>query len=290
MKTSRRSRIFRQRVQQVEGETSRIRQDVLAVEEPLEIRLTSPQLSDPVPISVTMRTPGDDFELAAGFLFTEGILPSHNLIHSITYCQEPKVDGEQHYNIVNVRLQSGAPLDLKRLTRHFYTGSSCGVCGKASLEAIRVQGVQPLPGGFCVDVSIISRLGKALRREQQIFEQTGGLHAAGQFDADGNLIALREDVGRHNAVDKLFGHAFLNGQTPLHRSILMVSGRTSFEIMQKAAVAGVPIVAAVSAPSSLACDLARKFNITLIGFARSDRFNLYSCGERIRSIGANQPK
>lgn len=277
-----RSRAAKGWVQQVEGNVSRRVRDVLTVEEPLEIRLVLPRISDPVPIAVTMRTPGNDFELAAGFLFTEGILNSKNSIHRITYCRDPQVDGTQQFNIVNVNLNPGVSIELERLKRNFYTSSSCGVCGKASLEAIRVRGVEPVHEEWTIPASVIPRLGEVLRREQEIFEKTGSLHAAGWFDPAGKLLALREDVGRHNAVDKLIGRLFLTGRTPLSEGILMVSGRTSFEIMQKAAVAGIPIVTAVSAPSNLACKVAKEFGITLIGFARGERFNIYTGGRRIR--------
>ncbi|PTX58879.1 FdhD protein [Melghirimyces profundicolus] len=281
MRGTTRSRTAKRRVRHVEGKRERRIRDSLAVEEPMEIRLVFPSLPEPVPVAVTMRTPGNDFELAAGFLFTEGILTEKDAIHTITYCRDPEVDGDQQYNIVNVNLRSGFTPDLKRLQRNFYTSSSCGVCGKASLEAIRVRGVEPVKGDFTLPGSVISRFGHALRREQAVFEKTGGLHAAGWFDRTGGLVALREDVGRHNAVDKLLGHAFLTGKTPLSQGVLMVSGRTSFEIMQKAAVAGVPVVTAVSAPSSLACEVAEEFGMTLIGFAREERFNIYTGGSRI---------
>ncbi|OYD06771.1 formate dehydrogenase accessory sulfurtransferase FdhD [Paludifilum halophilum] len=276
-----RKRTSKRRVQQVRSHSIRIRQDALAVEEPMEIRLSFPELDEPFPVAVTMRTPGNDFELAAGFLLTEGILSSADEVHSITYCRDPQTDGRQQYNIVNIRLRPGISVDRNRLQRHFFTNSSCGVCGKASLDAIRIQGIHPVSGDLLIRPSVIHGLGDALRREQDIFDQTGGLHAAGWFDPSGTLIALREDVGRHNAVDKLLGHAFLEKKTPLSDAILMVSGRTSFEIMQKAAVAGIPVVCAVSAPTSLACDTAREFNITLIGFARGERYNIYTGRHRI---------
>jgi FdhD protein len=278
-----RSKASRLRVQSVEGNILRYRQDALVVEEPLEIRLVFPNMEEPVPISVTMRTPGNDFELAAGFLFTEGILKSPEAIHRITYCTDPEVDGEQQYNIVNVFLRSETSFDPAQLQRHFYTTSSCGICGKASLEAIRVRGVPPIKADWTVDASIIHRLGERLREAQDVFEKTGGLHAAGWFNPRGELLAVREDVGRHNAVDKLLGYAFLERKCPLSDAILMVSGRASFEIMQKAAVAGVPVVVAVSAPSSLAREVAREFGMTLIGFARDNRFNIYAGRERIRT-------
>jgi FdhD protein len=277
-----RSRASRLRVQSVKGDTFRYRQDLLAVEEPMEIRLVFPRMEEPVSISVTMRTPGNDFELAAGFLFTEGILKTPEAIHRITYCTDPEVDGEQRYNIVNVFLRSETDFDPAQLKRHFYTTSSCGVCGKASLEAIRVRNVPKIRADWTVPASVIHGMGERLRAEQDVFEKTGGLHAAGWFTPRGELLAIREDVGRHNAVDKLLGYAFLERKCPLSDGILMVSGRASFEIMQKAAVAGVPMVVAVSAPSSLAREVAREFGITLIGFARDNRFNIYTGTERIQ--------
>ncbi|MBO2533733.1 FdhD protein [Planifilum fulgidum] len=277
-----RSKASRLRVQAVKGDSFRYRQDALVVEEPMEIRLVFPQAKEPIPISVTMRTPGNDFELAAGFLFTEGIVKTPEAIHRITYCTDPDADGEQRYNIVNVYLRPETPFDLSQLRRHFYTSSSCGICGKASLEAIRVRNVPKIRAEWSVPASVIHGMGERLRAEQDVFEKTGGLHAAGWFSPEGELLAVREDVGRHNAVDKLLGYAFLERKCPLSDGILMVSGRASFEIMQKAAVAGVPMVVAVSAPSSLAREVAREFGITLIGFARDNRFNIYAGTERIR--------
>ena len=203
-------------------------------------------------------------------------------IHRITYCTDPDADGEQRYNIVNVYLRPETPFDLSQLRRHFYTSSSCGICGKASLEAIHVRNVPKIRAEWSVPASVIHGMGERLRAEQDVFEKTGGLHAAGWFSPEGELLAVREDVGRHNAVDKLLGYAFLERKCPLSDGILMVSGRASFEIMQKAAVAGVPMVVAVSAPSSLAREVAREFGITLIGFARDNRFNIYAGKERIR--------
>jgi len=259
------------------------RSDVLAVEEPLEIRLYPAGGGAFVPVSVTMRTPGHDFELAAGFLRTEGILRAPAQIRAIGYCTDPAVDGAQQYNIVNVALRPDAAYDPQALQRNFYTTSSCGICGKASIEAVRVRGVEAVPvDGFMVDAQTVGRLGEALRGAQTLFERTGGLHAAGLFDGGGRLLAIREDVGRHNAVDKVVGQAFLGGRLPLLRHILMVSGRASFEIVQKAAAAGVPVLAAVSAPSSLACDAADSFGITLLAFVRGSGFTIYSRPERVR--------
>jgi len=276
----------RRRVAQIQDAAIRWRDDVLAVEEPLEIRLYPPGDEAFLRVSVTMRTPGHDFELAAGFLCTEGILEAPDQIQSIRYCADPSLHEEQQYNIVNIFLRPGVPFDPERLRRNFYTTSSCGVCGKASIEAIHVRGITPIADdGFAVDAGVFAHLGDALRRSQSIFDKTGGLHASGLFDGEGRLLVIREDVGRHNAVDKLIGNAFLERKLPLRRHVLMVSGRASFEILQKAAAAGLPVVAAVSAPSSLACDVARAFGMTLVGFVRGNRFNVYSGPERIRSSG-----
>jgi FdhD protein len=276
----------RRRVAHVHDEVVQDRGDVLAVEEPLEIRLYPPDGRPYTQVSVTMRTPGHDFDLAAGFLYTEGILHAPEEIHSLRYCTDPDLDGAQQYNIVNVVLRAGAAYDPELLRRNFYTTSSCGVCGKASIEAIHVRGIRPVADdGLVVEGEIFSRLADRLRGAQAIFEKTGGLHAAALFDAGGTLLALREDVGRHNAVDKVIGHAFLGGMLPLHRHLMMVSGRASFEIMQKAAAAGLPLVAAVSAPSSLACDTARAFGMTLVGFVRGARFSVYTGAQRIRLKG-----
>ncbi len=276
----------RRRVGQVEHGVVRVRDDAVVVEEPLEIRLYPGDASPYLAVSVTMRTPGHDFELAAGFLFTEGVLQDRGQVDRINYCADRTLEQAQRYNIVNVFLRPGVPMDPERLRRNFYTTSSCGVCGKASIEAIQVRGLRPVAqDGFAVDGEVFARVGDVLRRSQAIFERTGGLHAAALFDPGGGLLAVREDVGRHNAVDKLVGHAFLGGALPLSTRLLMVSGRASFEIMQKAAAAGVPVVAAVSAPSSLACDVARAFGMTLVGFVRGDRFCVYAGGHRIRQQG-----
>ena len=276
----------RRRVAHVHEDVVQERGDVLAVEEPLEIRLYPPDGRPYSQVSVTMRTPGHDFDLAAGFLYTEGIVHAPDEIHSLRYCTDPDLDGTQQYNIVNVLLRAGAAYDPERLRRNFYTTSSCGVCGKASIDAIHVRGIGPIAGdGLVVDGEIFSRLADRLRSAQAIFEKTGGLHAAALFDVTGTLLTLREDVGRHNAVDKVIGHAFLGRMLPLHRHLLMVSGRASFEIVQKAAAAGIPLVAAVSAPSSLACDTARAFGMTLVGFVRGARFSVYTGAHRIRLKG-----
>jgi FdhD protein len=255
--------------------------DTLAAEEPLEIRLLWQEDGKVVrkPIAVTMRTPGDDFELAAGFLYGEGILTKQEDVIDVSYCTDE--DEDQAFNIVNVTLRPGLTFDESRLERNFYTTSSCGVCGKAALDALEVQGCAVLPDGPTVGAELICGLPEKLRAAQAVFERTGGLHASGLFRSDGTLVSLREDVGRHNALDKLVGEQFLAGNTPLDGHIVMLSGRASFELLQKALVARIPIVAAVGAPSSLAAQLAEEFNITLAGFVRSDSLNVYAGPQRI---------
>ncbi len=256
------------------GHVSR-RSDLLATEEPLELRLLAG--AERQSVAVTMRTPGADFELAAGFLYGEGIVRSRDDIARISYCTE----AEQHYNTVNVTLRRERLPELARLERHFTTTSACGVCGKASLESLELQAC-PLPGGgFSVTPQLVTGLPDKLRRAQGLFDATGGLHAAALFTRDGELVALREDVGRHNALDKLIGWALLAGLLPLSEHIVLLSGRASFELLQKSLMAGVRVVCAVSAPSSLAVSVAASFNLTLVGFLRGERFNIYAGGERI---------
>ena len=263
----------RVRVLNVEDGARRRRSDRLATEEPMEIRVDEPG-GEQRTIAVTMRTPGHDFELAAGFLLTEGLIGPADL-RGVRYCDVPRE--EQHYNVVTVAVGRALP-DFAQ--RSFYTTSSCGVCGKASLEALDVQ-CAPVAPGPEVDPAVLTALPEELRRVQRVFDRTGGLHAAALFDAGGRLLTSREDVGRHNAVDKVVGAELMAGNLPLAGRILLVSGRASFEIVQKAAVAGIPIVCAVSAPSSLAVDAARRLGITLAGFLRWQRFNVYSHAERI---------
>ncbi|HWC13882.1 MAG TPA: formate dehydrogenase accessory sulfurtransferase FdhD [Actinomycetota bacterium] len=257
------------------------RTDRLATEEPLEIRISLAGTSKT--IAITMRTPGADFELAAGFLFGEGVVARREQIVAISYCKDADLPVEQLYNIVIVELDPTSEIDLRGLDRHFYTSSACGVCGKASLESISLRGVCTIRSDACVSRETILSLPGKLRDDQDVFASTGGLHAAGLFDLSGHLVASREDVGRHNAVDKLVGWALLEGRLPLSDHIMVVSGRSSFEILQKCATAGVPIVCSVSAPSSLAVDVARAFGVTLVGFLRERRFNVYAGAERIRS-------
>jgi FdhD protein len=248
-------------------------EDAVTVEEPLEIRVSG------TAVSVTMRTPGDDFELAAGFLFTERIVARLDDIADIEYGQGP--NGQRSENVVNVRLRPGKHVDFARLQRNFYAASSCGVCGKASICAVRVGGIERPRADLRVGPALLARLPGELREAQAVFDRTGGLHAAALFDIDGALLDVREDVGRHNTVDKIIGNALLEGMLPLSAQVLLVSGRGAFEIVQKALVAGVPIVASVSAPSSLAVDLARERGLTLIGFLRGERFVVYSGAERL---------
>ena len=264
----------------VEAGEIRARRDLLSTEEPLEIRLVAG--GERQSVAVTMRTPGADFELAAGFLLNEGVIAARDEITSIAYCTDPAVDGTQQYNIVSVELRCATLPDLAALQRHFTISSACGVCGKASLEALQVRCPMPLPAGPLVSPKLIAALPATLRTAQHQFGSTGGIHAAALFDAAGNLLAVREDVGRHNALDKLIGWAFLAGRLPLHNQIVLVSGRTSYELVQKCVVAGAPILAAISAPSSLAVQVAQEFGLTLLGFVRGERFNVYAGIERIQ--------
>ncbi len=272
----------RVRVQRVREARSFTEDDVVAVEEPLEIRVAKaggPE-ETPASLAITMRTPGHDFELAAGFLFTEGVLRGRDDVRSIGYARD-HVQGPAD-NVVDVVLEPHVRFEPEKLHRHFYTSSSCGVCGKASLDAIRLAGIRPPPAYRPhVRAELLPLLPERLREGQTVFASTGGLHAAGRFDSEGNLLSVREDVGRHNAVDKLIGERVLAAGLPLNEELLVVSGRASFEILQKAAAAGFPLVVAVGAPSSLAVDLAAEFGITLIGFVRSHGFNVYTSGQRV---------
>jgi FdhD protein len=257
--------------QVTEWEDGRVRsvQDSLAAEEPLEIRIGG------VPLTVTMRTPGHDRELAAGFLWSEGLIESPDEIGAL---REAAIDGSSKSNVVEVELH-GAEFDPEGLKRNFYAASSCGICGKASIEAIRVRGLTRPNADFKISPDLLCQLPDRLRERQQVFGRTGGLHAAALFDAAGELLIAREDIGRHNAVDKTIGWALLEKRLPLSNHVMVVSGRGGFEIVQKALTAGLPVVASVSAPSSLAVKLAREFGLTLVGFLRERRFVVYS-GER----------
>ncbi len=258
----------------------RATQDYLVGEEPLEIRVNDRSLS------VTMRTPGHDPELAAGFLFTEGAIQTRDQIASIEHAAECKPT--ERGNIVVAELSANAEPDLEKLQRNFYTTSSCGICGKASIDAVRARGVKTIQSQLRIKPETLCRVPEALRAGQQIFGRTGGLHAAGLFDVSGKLIVEREDIGRHNAVDKIVGWALMHGKLPLSDCLLLVSGRGGFEIVQKAAMAGVPVVASVSACSSLAVRFAREMGMTLVGFLRDQRFVIYSGGERL-GLAAEQP-
>ena len=270
-------------VSKVTGAAEQTLADLVAVEEPLEIRLgySTPDGRTASSISITMRTPGHDADLATGFLFTESIIKRSQDVESVQPCGPPAPDSGNH-NIVRVELAPDVEIDLGRLQRHFYTTSSCGVCGKSSLDALHIIGVERRPdGGTRFARDMLVGLPDKLRDAQKTFAETGGLHAAAAFDSHGELVVTREDVGRHNAVDKVIGVLLAKDLLPADDLGLIVSGRTSFELMQKTLMAGMPLLAAVSAPSSLAVQLAREFNVSLVGFLRGDTFNIYSGEERI---------
>ncbi|MYB06828.1 MAG: formate dehydrogenase accessory sulfurtransferase FdhD [Gemmatimonadetes bacterium] len=282
-----RRRAARVRVRRMRSGWITERSDSVAVEEPMEVRLEvrGDEGKREHPVSVTMRTPGDDFELAAGFLFTEGVITDPHALGDVRYCRD--VD-PQEYNVVTASLRDPGAFDASSLTRNFYVTSSCGVCGKASLESVEVMGCAAVPDGtLSVQEAEVRALPDRLRSAQHVFDRTGGIHAAGLFDAEGRIVLVREDVGRHNAVDKVVGALVLSRSLPGSQRGLVVSGRSSFEILQKAAMAGFPMVVAVGAPSSLAVSFARRFNMTLVGFAKRDGYNVYSGGERIAGLGGN---
>jgi FdhD protein len=252
-----------------EGVSRRV-EDYLAAEEPLEIQIGRKSLV------VTMRTPGNDQELAAGFLLTEGIIEKREQIAEIKIPPRGR-------NVIRVKLARGARTPSASSRRYFAANSSCGVCGKTSIDSVRARNIRPLNSGFRIGADVLCKLPDLARPSQETYGRTGGLHAAALFDAAGNLIVLREDIGRHNAVDKVIGWALLRGRIPLNDCVLLASGRGGFEIVQKSIVAGIPVVASVSAPSSLAVELARRMRLTLVGFLRGQRFVIYSCEERILS-------
>ena len=275
----------RYRVLTMDDGVATARPDTLATEEPLEIRVAGR------PLTVTMRTPGDDFDLARGFLVSEGVVAAPSDIAAIRYCAGATANGGNTYNVLDVLLAHGVPLPDPSVERNFYTTSSCGVCGKASLEAVRTNTRWPVNHDpLRLTAPTITSLPEKLRAAQRVFDRTGGLHAAALFDASGYLWCVREDVGRHNAVDKVIGWALDAGRVPLSGTTLMASGRASFELVQKAVMAGIPALAAVSAPSSLAVDLAREMGLTLIGFLRGSSMNVYSAAHRLalvdRTVGA----
>jgi FdhD protein len=257
--------------------------DALAAEEPLEIRLTWGEdgAIERKSLAVTMRTPGDDFALAAGFLYGEGIVRMREDIVDVAFCQDE--DEEQRFNIVTVTLRPGLTFDTARLQRNVFATSSCGVCGKANLEALAVMGCELVPDGFSLAPELVQAFPQAIRQAQGIFSRTGGLHAAALFAPDGTIVSLKEDIGRHNALDKVIGAELLAGRAPLNNRGVVLSGRAGFELLQKALVARIPVVIALGAPSSLAASLANEFGITLVGFTRPDSFNVYSRPDRIRN-------
>jgi len=275
MKESKESSVFQKEIIKINTGNIAYVTDALAVEEPFEISISIPGATPSIfnkNISITMRTPGDDADLAVGFLFTEGLIAKPEQVEKIMFSE----------NKANVFLAGSDTLDLSQLERHFYTSSSCGVCGKASIDAIKtVCRLDLNPAPLQVDMELIKTFPNTLRERQNIFDQTGGLHAAVLFDTHGNLMELREDVGRHNALDKLLGACFKEGILPLDNSLLLLSGRASFELIQKASMAGIQFVMAVGAPSSLAVQLAIEFNMTLIGFLNESRYNIYCGAERI---------
>lgn len=271
-----RRNVTRIRTLAVHGETTIDRPDLLAVEEPMEIRVQGPGQAA-VAVAVTMRTPGNDFDLAAGFLFTEGLIDGRMDLRRVSYCEDLEPE-EQQYNVVTVELSRRFDPDVLR--RNFFANSSCGVCGKATIEEVEVH-CAPLASGPVVGGSVIAGLPEELRRAQKVFETTGGLHAAGLFEPGGGLLTSREDVGRHNAVDKIIGDALFAEGLPLADRVLQVSGRIGFEIVQKAARGGIGVLSAVGAPSSLAVRTAERLGMTLVGFVREGRFNVYTHAERI---------
>jgi FdhD protein len=275
------SRSFK--INKIDGNSAKSVDDQVAVEEPLEIRLgySTAEGRTSSSVSITMRTPGFDAELAVGFLYSESIIGNSRDIMKVEHSGSAAPDTGNR-NIVRVDLASGVEVDLGRLQRHFYTTSSCGVCGKSSLDALRITGAEPLAlGQTRFSRETLIAMPDALRARQRTFEQTGGLHAAAAFDSQGEILVVHEDVGRHNAVDKVVGTLLAKDLLPASDLGLMVSGRASFELMQKTLMAGIPLLAAVSAPSSLAVQLANEFNVSLVGFLRGDTFNIYSSGERI---------
>jgi FdhD protein len=274
--TARPGKAGRLRVTAVDGDDVRSRREVLATEEPLEVRIAGPgQPAESV--FVTMRTPGSDWELAAGFLFTEGLVSAAEEIDVIRYCGDDAPE-EQRYNVATVHLRRA--FDPATLRRNFYATSSCGVCGKASIDQIEVL-CNTIGPGLTIEREVVASLPGILREAQDIFDETGGLHAAGLFTPSGELRGVFEDVGRHNALDKLVGSELLARRLPASERVVLVSGRASFELVQKAAMAGVPVMCAVSAPSTLAVATANRLGVTLVGFLRGDRFNIYSHPARI---------
>jgi FdhD protein len=275
--------ILRVRVHAREGDTETERTDALAVEEPLEIRLRTEDSAPAVRFVTTMRTPGQDEELAAGLLFAEGVLAERSDLTALDRPSDPRIAPDLRSNVLIATVSPDALARARVLTRGLVMGSACGVCGKTSIETVLPEGAAPLDGRLRVAADVLYGLPERLREQQSVFAQTGGLHAAALFTGQGELRAAREDIGRHNATDKLIGSFWLASQLPLSDSILMVSGRAGFEIAQKAFAAGIPLLASVSAPSSLAVELAEAAGLTLVGFLRGKRFNVYSHPQRVAS-------
>jgi FdhD protein len=266
----------RRRARHLSGDDTVLRPETLAVEEPLEIRVNGK------PITVTMRTPGSDIELAQGFLLTEGVITAREDVLTVRYCRGSGDDGLNTYNVLDVTLAAGVELPDVDVTRNFYTTSSCGVCGKASLAAVQlISRYGPGDDPAAVAADTLTAMPEQLRSSQRVFASTGGLHGAALFGVDGTMLAIREDIGRHNAVDKVIGWALQAGRIPLSGTVLLVSGRASFELTQKAVMAGIPVLAAVSAPSSLAVDLATQSGLTLVAFLRRDSMNVYTRPDRV---------
>jgi FdhD protein len=266
----------RRRARHLSGDHTVMRPETLAVEEPLEIRVNG------TPITVTMRTPGSDIELAQGFLLTEGVINARDDVLTVRYCRGSGDDGGNTYNVLDVTLARDVPIPDLDVTRNFYTTSSCGVCGKASLAAVQlISRHGPGDDPAAVTADTLTAMPEQLRSSQRVFASTGGLHGAALFGVDGTMLAIREDIGRHNAVDKVIGWALEAGRIPLSGTVLLVSGRASFELTQKAVMAGVPVLAAVSAPSSLAVDLASQSGLTLVAFLRHDSMNVYTRPDRV---------
>ena len=267
----------RRRASHLTADALTVRPETLAVEEPLEIRVNGSA------VSVTMRTPGSDVELAQGFLLTEGVIGKRGDIATVQYCRGAGEDGMNTYNVLDVTLADGVPTPSLDVTRNFYTTSSCGVCGKGSIEAITlITRHSPGDDPTSVTSTTLSAMPEQLRGAQKVFASTGGLHGAALFDADGTMLVVREDIGRHNAVDKVVGWAVEHDRIPLTGSVLLVSGRASFELTQKAVMAGIPVLAAVSAPSSLAVDLASQAGLTLVAFLRGESMNVYTRPDRVK--------
>lgn len=266
----------------LEGERLIAKTDVVVTEEPLELRLSDGARTRT--LAITMRTPGNDFELAAGFAVNESLLRDRHALTGMTYCLDPQLEPAQQYNIVTIECTPEAfERSAERMERHFTTNSSCGICGSAQLQSMRDLGSTPLDDDLMVPATLLHSLPERMHERQRLFASTGGLHASALFNKDGACLAVREDIGRHNALDKLVGWGFLNGSLPFRRRIAMVSGRASYEIVQKAVAARIPVLCSVSAPSGLAIEVAREFNVTLVGFLRDNRANIYAGASRVAS-------